>query len=246
MQKPLEGYHSLTHKWQRFSFNVNARKRNTCQMSFAKYDPNRIIYILRSLGPRAFVRLLISRLFSVNHYYLLGKNLLTPRERPLAINPEKSLTLITEDDIAYLSNNLDSFNPEDRREILTRLLFYENGFTNCYVIRHGDDIAYIQWIIFPAENQLITQKYSGRFYTLTSKQIMIENAFTFPRYRGRGYFLDGTQQLLELAKNNGYSSAICYIRNDRIMPLNEITQMGFRIIKMVSEYKLLGKAWRTL
>lgn len=214
-------------------------------MTFATYYPNRVIYILRALGPRAFVRLLIPALFSVNHYYLLGKNLLTPGE-PLVINPKKRLSLITEEDIAYLRNNLDSFNTEDRREILTRLLFYENGFTNCYVVGHGDEIAYIQWIIFPAENALITQNYSGRYYPLTSKQVMIENVFTFPRYRGRGYFQDGTQQLLELAKSNGYCSAICYIRKDRIVPLNEITQMGFRIMKMMREYKFLGKAWRTL
>jgi hypothetical protein len=113
-------------------------------------------------------------------------------------------------------------------------------------MRHGDDIAYIQWIIFPTENHLIIRNYSGRYYPLTAKQVMIENAFTFPRYRGRGYFLSGTMQLLELAKNSGHSSAICYIRKDRIVPLNEFTQMGFKIIKMVREYKLFGKVWRTL
>lgn len=209
-------------------------------------DTNRIIYVLRSLGLPAFVRLLGSMLFSFNHYYILGINLLVPLKNPVAANPKMSPSLITGEDIAYIRNNLDSLEPEDRREILSRLFFYERGFVNCYVMRRGDDVAYIQWIVFPAENDLIARNYSRRYSPLTARQVMIENAFTFPRYRGRGYFLHGTVHLLELAKNSGYSSAVCYIRKDRITPLNEFTQIGFRIIRMVREYKLLGKAWRTL
>ena len=215
-------------------------------MSFPKDNICKIIYVLRSLGSRAFVRLFISRLFSVNHYYILGKNLMTSREYPLAKKPKEPFSLVTVEDIENIRSQLDSLDPEDRRAILTRLFFHEIGFTNCYVMRHGDDIAYIQWIIFPTENQLINQYYSGIYYPLTAKQIVIENVFTFPRYRGRGYFLSGTLQLLELAKNKGYSSALCYIRKDRIMALNELIPIGFKIIKMVREYKLGGKAWRTL
>jgi hypothetical protein len=90
-------------------------------MSFAISDTNRIIYVLGSLGPRAFLRLLRSMLFSFNHYYVLGKNLLAPLKHPLAVNPKKSFSLITEEDIAYIRNNLDLFEPDDRREILSRL-----------------------------------------------------------------------------------------------------------------------------
>jgi hypothetical protein len=215
-------------------------------MGFKMGNTDSIIFVLRSLGPLAFGRLLGSMLFSFNHYYILGKNLLAPLNHPLAGNLKKSLSLITEEDIVYIRSNLASFEPEDRRELLSRLIFYERGFTNCYVMRHGDDIAYIQWIIFPTENHLITRSYSGRYYPLTERQVMIENAFTFPRYRGRGYFLSGTMLLLEMAKNYGYRSALCYIRKDRINPLNEFTQIGFKIIKMVREYKLLGKVWRTI
>jgi len=206
----------------------------------------RIFYVMQSLGPRAFLHLLGSMLFSVNHYYLVGLNLAAPLKHPLVINPKGSITPVTAEDMEQIARSLPTLDPEDRRELLSRLFFYKSGFSNCYLMRQADDVAYLQWMISAAENPVIEQSFSAKYYPLKVKQVMIENAFTFPRYRGRGYFLAGTMQLLELAKKSGYTAAISYIRKDRISPLNEFTQMGFKVIKMVTEYKLLGKAWRTL
>jgi ribosomal protein S18 acetylase RimI-like enzyme len=75
---------------------------------------------------------------------------------------------------------------------------------------------------------------------------MIENVFIFPRFRGRGYLPFGTLQLLELAINKKYPTAICYIRKDRINALNEFTKLGFKIIKLVKEFRFMGMVWRTL
>lgn len=75
---------------------------------------------------------------------------------------------------------------------------------------------------------------------------MIENAFTFPPYRGLGYLLSGTLQLLDQARERGYRSAVCYIRKDNLKSINEFSKMGFKITKMVTEYKFFGKTWRTL
>jgi hypothetical protein len=51
--------------------------------------------------------------------------------------------------------NLDS---EGRREVLARLNFYQNGSKNCYVIRSGNEIAYLQWIIFPVGKSYYPKK----------------------------------------------------------------------------------------
>ena len=215
-------------------------------MSLATGNLRKSIFVFHSLKTKAFLRLLLDTLFSMNQYYILGRSLAPPLEYSFARMPKGDISPLTENDITYLRRNISLLNEEDRRELLARLFFYESGFTNCYVMRNGTDIAYLQWIIFPSENRVISQKYSTKFNLLSDKQVMIENAFTFPNYRGRGYLPFGTQQLLELAKRNGYSSAICYIRTDRITSLNEFTKMGFKIVKMVDEYKLFGKAWRTL
>jgi hypothetical protein len=206
----------------------------------------RVAYILRTLGPGGVLRLLGSRLFSVNHYYLLGKNLAAPLECPEAIGIMTPLMEITKEDIAMINDSLNSLDANDKREVLARLMFYWNGFRNCYIVKTGGNVAYMQWIIFPTENQTIKEKYSARFYPLTRNQVMIENAFTFPRYRGTGYLLHGTAALLDLARSKGYRSAICYIRRDRVASLNEFTRMGFRIIRMLSEYRVFGRVWRKL
>jgi methylmalonyl-CoA/ethylmalonyl-CoA epimerase len=205
-----------------------------------------LLDIATSLGPGAFARLVASALFSLNHYYLLGCNLGRQQETRHGTRSAPRMTPMTEEDIVCIRNSLAALPPEERKELLSRLRFYDKGFTNGYLLRQGDEVAYMQWLVFPEENRLLAEQLAGRFYPLTASQVMIENAFTFPRYRGRGYFVEGTRQLLELARENGYRSALCYVRKDRITSLNELIQMGFRIIRMVREYKLLGRVWRTL
>jgi hypothetical protein len=207
---------------------------------------HKVSYVLRVLGPAGLLRLVISRLFSFNHYYVLGKNLSEPTESSPAFGKKTPLTEITEDDIAHIEDSLHALDAEDKREVLSRLFFYRSGFRNCYVVRNGEDIAYMQWIILPSENQIIKEKYSAKFYPLASNQVVIENAFTFPRYRGLGYLMYGTSALLDLARGDGYKTAVCYIRKDRVASLNDFTRMGFRIRRLLREYKLLGRVCRKL
>jgi len=185
-------------------------------------------------------------LFSVNHYYLLGKKLAAQEEFPAPSGVTAPLTKITAHDLVLLRQTLDALESADKREVLARLFFYEDGFENCYVMKRGEEIVYVQWVIFPWENGTLEERYRTKFYPLAEKQVMIENAFTFPRHRGQGHLLHGTTQLLRLAKERGYSAAICYIRKDRIASLNEFARMGFRITRILTEYKVLGRAWRTL
>ena len=205
-----------------------------------------LFFILISLGIRGSLRLTFSKIFSLDHYYILGRSLTFPLKYPLSRKPDTQLSLLTDDDYTIIKKNLINLNLDDRREILARLNFYHNGFNNCYVIKSGNEIAYLQWIIFPTENHIIQKNYSNKFYPLTEKQVMIENVFIFPRFRGRGYLPFGTIQLLESAIHKGYASAICYIRKDRITTLNEFTRLGFKIVKLVREYRFMGKVWRAL
>lgn len=213
-------------------------------MRSLKGKTNSVVFCLRSLGPLASVQLLVSRLFSINHFYLLGRNLTDLPTCPPVKKSGGRMIPASEDDFASIRESIDSMGAEDRKEILSRNLFYESGFRNCFVMKNGNEIGYMQWLILPEENHVIAQKYPGRFRTLSDRQVMIENAFTFPRYRGQGYLQQGTLQLLELAGDNGFTSAICYVRKDRIAALNEFCRLGFRIVKLATEYKLLGKVWR--
>lgn len=207
---------------------------------------DRLPYVVQGLGLGGLFHLMTTRVFKLDHYFLLGRNLTVPLECQQPLGNKILLAEVTRDDLAKIKDCLNSLDPEDKKEILSRLFFYRDGFRNCYVIKSGDEIAHIQWIIFPSENEVIREKYSTRFCPLTSSQVVIENAFTFPRYRGRGYLQYGTARLLDLASSKGYKSAICYIRKDRLASLNEFTKMGFRFIRIMKEYKIMGRVWRNL
>ena len=205
-----------------------------------------ILGLFKSLGPKLFFRTLGSLVFSINHYYFLGRNLEAKLNFPALNIPPVECSAMDESDLVLLENHAKLLSPDDRRELIGRIRFYESGFKNCYIIKKDDVITYLQWIIYPKENSIIQEHYAKKFYPLDSDQVMIENAFTFPKHRGRGYLLFATRQLLETARSQGFTSAICYIRSDRIASLNEFLNMGFKIIRMIKEYKFLGKVWRTL
>jgi hypothetical protein len=202
--------------------------------------------ILKSLGPVAAARVIGDLLFSTNHYYMLGRSLAAPLDYPFARRPDLPLVPLDESHIARVRQQLASLDPVERREVVGRLHFHASGFTNCYVMTAGEEIAYLQWLILPAENDIIRERFSTKFYPLGERQVMVENVFTFPKFRGRGLLPYGTLHLLQLARDKGFSSVVCYIRKDNITSLNEFFRMGFKITKMVQEYKVLGRTWRTL
>ena len=104
----------------------------------------------------------------------------------------------------------------------------------------------MQWIIYPDENKTIQKFCKNRFYLLRANQVLLENAFTFQQYREVGLFPAISYDLLQKAKNEGYSRAITYINNQNISAINEFIKLGFKIRKRVREYKILGKTKRML
>ena len=203
-------------------------------------------YILKELGPIASIKLFGSRVLSFNYYYVLRKNLMETHADPHPAQHKMEISPICEDDIRQILSSLGSCSVAEKRDVLAYLLFYQSGFKSCYVMRRDDQVAYIQTLISPADNRLIAGKYRSKFYQLKDTQVMIENVFTFPPFRGLGCFQSGTLQLLDLARARGYRSALCYVRKERVAALTDLVSMGFKITKLMPEYKILGKVWRVL
>lgn len=206
----------------------------------------RLSFVVETLRPGSFLRLLASRLFSKNHYYLLEMDLCTgsyPTRRP---DSRIQLKLMEEDDLAEIRRSLCSLDEQDKREVLARIFFYWDGFRNCYVAKAGGEITAIAWILYPEESQRLQKKYPSKFHPLESSQVMIENVFTFPRFRRMGFMRSAVEALLDVARGRNFSSAVCYIRKDRLDSLNAFISMGFRLVKIMPEYKFLGHESRML
>jgi len=204
------------------------------------------MHVITKLGVTELMNLIKDRIFSFNYYYVLARNLDRPIELSFYRKSYAVISLAQPSDIIKIQESLSTLSQQDRRELLARMQFYQNGFNNCYIMTVNDRIACLQWLITSQENHIIAQKYSKKFYPLHDKQVMAENAFTYPRFRGFGYFPLLTKHLLETAKKMGATSAIGYVRTDRIASVNDSITMGFRIIKVIKEYKMAGLVWRNL
>jgi hypothetical protein len=203
-------------------------------------------FIIRKLGFINVVQFVCETLFCVKYYYVLKLNLKKLNPRSVERTPRGTLVAIQPQDFEWIKTHLKNLPRHARREILSRINFYNKGFHNCYVMKTGDDVACLQWLVEPKENPVIREFYKRMFYPLHETQVMVDNVFTFPQYRGRGYQSIISRNLLELALDRGYTSAIVYIQNDRISTLNDFFDMGFKITKRLYQMRILGVTFRNL
>ncbi len=205
-----------------------------------------VLFIIKSLNCCELLRLILSRLYSVSNYYVMKVNLKTLNEYPLKRHPLGELSLLTQDDLLTIKKSIKNYDWPDTRDLLSRIQFYESGFHNCYVMKVNDKIAFIQWLIYPDENRIIKKNYRNIFYEVHDSQVIIENAFTFPEYRGYGYLSYVSRLLLNKAGEQGYKSAIGYVKYNNIISLNEFFRMGFKITESLREIKFFFTIRRNL
>ncbi|MBC8180032.1 hypothetical protein H8E88_02805 [candidate division KSB1 bacterium] len=203
-------------------------------------------FIINKLDGRSLFRLLMGRIFSINYYYVVKLNLNSPRQKRIKRDPPGDLSIMNSDDLSSIKNTIEFLGADDKREILARIIFYESGFRNCYVVKVDGNIVYLQWLIYPSENDIIKKYYKNIFHPLNNKTVIIENVFTYPKFRGIGYLPYFSQKLLDIVHKQGYRTAVGYIKNDKIISLNEFYQMGFKATKLLRERKLFGSIHRNL
>jgi len=212
--------------------------------AFLALRPQDLALVSRNLRPRKLFQLVARNLADVNHYFALEIKLNGQLVTPHIRLTNRELVLLTESEVESLKQQLPSLNDEDSKELLARILFFERGFRNCYALKVDGAIACLQWLVYPQENELIRAWFKRRFTTLKPRQVMLENSFTFPRYRGFGLMQFVSTELLLVARGQGYSGAVCYVIKENLNALNQLIQMGFKIRRIVREYKVLGQVWR--
>jgi RimJ/RimL family protein N-acetyltransferase len=190
------------------------------------------------------VRLAMRRIVYFNHCYLLHIRLQGMSSTPPRKIGGSALRRVDSAEIVQLYDRLSGLTFDDKRELLQRIDFYENGFHNCYAIDVDQSLAYLQWIIYPSENEIIRRKYKHLLLPLRENEVAIDNAFTFPEYRGRGLMPFASWQLLQMAKDEGYRRGLTYVRKENVYSLNVLTSVGFSTTKLIREFKILGYSRR--
>lgn len=104
-----------------------------------------------------------------------------------------------------------------------------NQFETCYVgITKNDDPCCRLWIIDDTQNDKLQSAWKDIFPTIKPNEVLFENLFTIPKYRGFGvmpYFMD---ELCNIAKENGADTAITFGAVNDLSTLRSYSYAGFK------------------
>jgi hypothetical protein len=209
----------------------------------ASSSPWRLVLSRLGLGTPALFAL--KRVAWVDHFYHLTAPL--ARLRFPRLRSDLAFAPATEGDFAEMERGLDALDPAARKDVVTRLLFRRRGFSGCWVGRSAEgELASVQWLVRPRENALLEASFPRLYYPLRDGEVMLENVFVYPRFRGIGAFPTANHHLVSVARAEGFRGCHAYIRKDNLVSLNGFLAMGFQLQRLLTGYNLAGLSWRTL
>jgi hypothetical protein len=161
------------------------------------------LFILANLGLKNAFKVIAKNTLYFDHYFALTANLNSVGNAP-KVRGKYSLKKAEEVDFENLMENIKSFDYEDRKEIIIRLFFYHAGFKNCYLaITEKGELAAMQWLVYPEENELIENEFQGRFYPLKKKSANAAEFFYFSPFSGAGVYVCHGRRSNENGKGRG-------------------------------------------
>jgi L-amino acid N-acyltransferase YncA len=105
-----------------------------------------------------------------------------------------------------------------------RLAGVETGYLG------GDEqgaAAYVHWLVLAKQQERLHAFQPGRYRELKNDEALIEGAYTFTEFRGRGLMNTGMHQLLELAREAGVRTVWTYVAVENVPSLRGCARVGF-------------------
>lgn len=206
--------------------------------------PGTLSLIVRHLGPVLSLKVFLGKIIKFDYYYYLNINL--KKVNPsIRVRNDLELVRASEKDLQIILDQSHGYSRMERKAILSRLLFFKKGFSNCYLCcdKKGNIVS-MQWLIVPMRNSLIYDKMKGVWPVLKEHECMVENLYILPEYRKIGVFSTVNILLLKKALDDGFSVCNTFIRKDNIEALNGFIKIGFSLKRLFFAINFLGKAWR--
>lgn len=201
--------------------------------------------VTSSLGLRTPLLFALKRLAWVDHFYHLTAPL--SRLRFPRVRSDLLVTEATEADFDEMARGLPALERAVRKDVVTRLLFHRHGFTGCYVARTAaGELAGMHWLLRPRDDATLQASYPRLFYPIREHEVMFENGFVYPRFRGTFVLPTINQHAIALARAEGARLCSTYIRKDNLASLNATLAMGFQLHRLLTSYNLAGISWRNL
>ena len=184
--------------------------------------------LVRKGGIGVLLRQFFSRVYSTSTYVWLAKDL-SPSRAPGAARTSFSLQPASPEAFQRILARLNEEKGRDVFEILRRVSFYERGFDACYLaLTDSGDVCHIAWLLSARHNDLIRSQYPPGMDGLREDKVIVENIFTFPRYRGKGIMLSVLQQLEDLARKQGARRVVAYVDATNTPSLKGFDRAGYK------------------
>jgi GNAT superfamily N-acetyltransferase len=206
--------------WKRSRRPVMSKGRLVKKLYYA-------FFLVHKGGTGVLLRQFFSRVYSTSTYVWLAKDL-DPAKAPGAARTSFSLQPASPEAFQGISARLNEERGQDVFEILRRVSFYERGFDACYLaLTDSGDVCHVAWLLSASHNDLIRSQYPPGTDCLREDDVLVENIFTFPRYRGKGIMLSVIQQLEDLARKQGFRRVVAYVDTTNTPSLAGFNRAGY-------------------
>lgn len=130
----------------------------------------------------------------------------------------------------------------DYAQVLLRQSLCQSGLGELYVAWNEDGRPiYAQWLIRPRDREHLESHSPGRYAPLGDDQVLVEGAYTFLAFRQLGAMRDGMAQLLQVAADEGMTTAYTYVETHNIPSLRGCADVGFKPDHMRASIRRLGR-----
>lgn len=158
----------------------------------------------------------------------LSRDLAVPFQAPEALIPITVRPIQPADVRVLLNVSEAGISVAERRDRTMRLHLLDAGFTSCFVATTVDDQAcYIQWLIPPAENDLLRASFNGLFPPLADTEVLLEGAYTPVAFRGQRIMPAAMALIAEKAAGFGANRVLTFVGEDNIPSLKGCKRAGF-------------------
>jgi GNAT superfamily N-acetyltransferase len=200
--------------------------------------------LIRTGGARAFFSQLARQIYSRDTLFGLEKAL-DASGMPLKSRVPYVLEYASMADIGKLPAYARTESAASAHELLERKWFYENGFRDCYIARDREtgEVCGLAWLVSAAD-ETVARGFGGRLPALQTDEVLLENCYTFEKYRGRGIMPAMVHDLQEKARHAGFRHMLTYVRRDNTASLQVFKKLDFRMFQEISELKLFFRTKR--
>jgi hypothetical protein len=166
----------------------------------------------------------LNRLYSKEIAFGFKRNLSLPFKKPRTLKPITIREFIKEDEPFFIDNPNNGLIEK---------------FDTCYVGVTNEEIPCARvWLIDSSENKKLKDSWDGRFPQLNSDEVLLENVFTVPKFRGMGVIPAFLFDVAEKSKEQGAKYAITFGEVKNINTSRSYNYAGFSpyIVRTVSYF----------